>query len=98
MFLNALLTDIIDTPLELSAQYSHHDGAYLTDHSIYRTIVGSLVYLTIAIATRHAHGLGWLDASGSWVRPSQAFGPHNDGFQGRPTHVIFKTQDSILYM
>ncbi|XP_022857468.1 uncharacterized protein LOC111378488 [Olea europaea var. sylvestris] len=43
------LTDIktIDTPLESNARYSSSDDIPLTDPTLYRTIVGCLVYLTI---------------------------------------------------
>ncbi|XP_022841892.1 uncharacterized protein LOC111365567 [Olea europaea var. sylvestris] len=45
----ARLTDnkSADTPLESNARYSSSDGVLLTDPTLYRTIVGCLVYLTI---------------------------------------------------
>jgi hypothetical protein len=37
----------IDTPIQINAMYSSSDGLPLTDPTLYRTIIGSLVYLTI---------------------------------------------------
>ncbi|XP_047342761.1 uncharacterized mitochondrial protein AtMg00810-like [Impatiens glandulifera] len=49
LFERARLTDsrIVDTPLETNVRYSSSDGTPLEDYGMYRTIIGSLVYLTV---------------------------------------------------
>jgi len=45
----ARLTDhkIVDTPIKVNARYSSSNGLPLTDPTLYCTIIGSLIYLTI---------------------------------------------------
>ncbi|XP_057444144.1 uncharacterized mitochondrial protein AtMg00810-like [Lotus japonicus] len=40
-------TGTVDTPLEMNTQYNSSNGVPLKDHTLYRTLVGSLVYPTI---------------------------------------------------
>eukprot|EP00257_Ricinus_communis_P018007 XP_015576587.1 uncharacterized protein LOC107261483 [Ricinus communis] len=49
IFERARLSDnkTVDTPIQLNAHYSASDGSLLSDPSLYRTVVGSLIYLTI---------------------------------------------------
>jgi hypothetical protein len=43
------LTDhkIVDTPIELNARLTPSSGELLPDHTLYRQLVSSLIYLTI---------------------------------------------------
>ncbi|XP_042415495.1 uncharacterized mitochondrial protein AtMg00810-like [Zingiber officinale] len=49
LFKRARLTDnrVVDTPLDTNARYSLSNGSPLSDLNLYRTVVGSLVYLTV---------------------------------------------------
>ncbi|KAJ9544827.1 hypothetical protein OSB04_024534 [Centaurea solstitialis] len=49
LFERAQLSDkkTVDTPLETNVHYTLTDGVPLSDLSLYRTIIGSLVYLTV---------------------------------------------------
>ncbi|KAK6158739.1 hypothetical protein DH2020_006053 [Rehmannia glutinosa] len=49
IFERSRITDnkIVDTSLETNARYSPSDCSPLSDPSLYRTVVGSLVYLTV---------------------------------------------------
>ncbi|XP_019451840.1 PREDICTED: uncharacterized protein LOC109353939 [Lupinus angustifolius] len=40
-------TKVVDSPLETNARYTSSDGVPLSEPTLYRTLVGSLVYLTI---------------------------------------------------
>ncbi|XP_019431143.1 PREDICTED: uncharacterized protein LOC109338379, partial [Lupinus angustifolius] len=40
-------TKVVDNPLETNARYTSSDGVPLSEPTLYRTLVGSLVYLTI---------------------------------------------------
>ena len=45
----ASITDskIVDTPIEYNCRLNSHDGESLSDATLYRQLVGSLIYLTI---------------------------------------------------
>ena len=38
---------IVDTPIEYNCRLNSHDGESLSDATLYRQLVGSLIYLTI---------------------------------------------------
>ena len=45
----ASITDskIVDTPIEYNCRLNSHDGESLFDATLYRQLVGSLIYLTV---------------------------------------------------
>ena len=49
MISRANITDskIVDTPIEYNYRLNSHDGESLSDTTLYRQLVGSLIYLTI---------------------------------------------------
>ena len=49
MISRASITDskIVDTPIEYSCRLNSHDGESLFDATLYRQLVGSLIYLTV---------------------------------------------------
>ena len=49
MISRASITDnkIVDTPIEYNCRLNSHDGESLSDVTLYRQLVGSLIYLTV---------------------------------------------------
>ena len=44
---NIIDNKIVDTPIEYNCRLNSHDGESLSDASLYRQLVGSLIYLTV---------------------------------------------------
>ena len=49
MISRASITDskIVDTPIEYNRRLNSHDGESLSDATLYRQLVGSIIYLTV---------------------------------------------------
>ena len=49
MISRASITDskIVNTPIEYNCRLNSHDGESLSDATLYRQLVGSLIYLTV---------------------------------------------------